>query len=63
MSKAAAGDWESSKFTSLNEAENQLMGAYLAVPEDKRESLVLEITKIATDEIKRFRRSHKDEEK
>ena len=63
MSKAAVGDWESSTFTSLNEAENQLMGAYLAVPEDKRESLVLEITKIATDEIKRFRRSHKDEEK
>ena len=63
LAKAAGSDWKSSEFSSLNEAENQLMGAYLAVPEEQREALVLEITKIATEEIKRIRRHSKDDSK
>jgi hypothetical protein len=63
LSKAAEGNWQASTFTSLNEAENQLMGAYLAVPQEQREALVLEITKIAIDEVKRIRSSRKDSDK
>ena len=49
-------------FSSLNEQENRLMGAYLAVPEELREEKVIEITRIACSEIKRCRREHADAE-
>ena len=62
LANKAAADWKPSTFESLNESENQLMGAYLAVPEENREELVIEITKIARDEIKRLRRARKDSE-
>ncbi len=63
LARAAESGWQSSEFSSLNESENQLMGAYLAVPAEEREALVLEITKIATEEIKRIRRNRKDDDK
>lgn len=63
LAKAADARWQASEYSSLNEAENQLMGAYLAVPQEQREAIVLEITKIATDEVKRIRRNRKESDK
>ena len=60
MEKNIQGEWQKSAFESLNDEENLLMGAYLALPVELREERVLEITRIAKDEIKRIRRSQKD---
>ena len=62
MAKAAEGDWKASAYESLSQDENELMGAYLAVPQELREEKVLEITRIARDEIKRIRRQQNAEE-
>ena len=45
-------------YSSLTEQENRLMGAYLAVPEELREEKVIEVTRLACNEIKRCRREH-----
>lgn len=62
LAKAAADNWEPSAFESLTEDENKLMGAYLAIPQEQREEKVLEITRMACDEIKRIRRTQKETE-
>ena len=59
MAKKAAPEWQPSAFESLSAEENRLMGAYLAVPEESREELVLEVVKIARDEIRKIRRTQK----
>ena len=57
MEKGIPGEWSKSEFTSLDDEENLVMGAYLALPAELREERVLEVTRIAKDEIKRIRRT------
>lgn len=57
MSKDIRGEWSKSEFTSLDEDENLIMGAYLALQEELREEKVLEITRLAQNEIKHIRRT------
>ena len=60
MAKNLKDAWSKSSFESLDEEENLLMGAYLAHPEEEREAKVLEIVRLAQDEMKKIRRSQKE---
>ena len=58
LSRDCPADWKPSSFTSLNEAENRMMGAYLATPEAERESKVLEVTAMVTEILRKQRRAN-----
>ena len=57
MSKEIHGEWKPSAFESLTEDENHLMGAYLALPEEAREEKVLQVVRLAQEEMKNIRRA------
>ena len=57
ISKEIHGEWKPSAFESLTEDENCLMGAYLALPEEAREEKVLQVVRLAQEEMKNIRRS------
>jgi hypothetical protein len=47
---------EATKFTSLSHDENVLMGNYLALPPEKQDELLAELTEKATAEVRRQRK-------
>ena len=52
----AAGEYEATMFTSLTADENNLMGAYLALPEEKRSELLLKLVAETTESLKQKRK-------
>ncbi|MCQ2380071.1 MAG: hypothetical protein MJ025_04020 [Victivallaceae bacterium] len=56
MLQKASNDAAPSKYQSLSQDENRLMGYFLALSPEEQESRIAEITKIATDELKERRK-------
>jgi hypothetical protein len=54
--EAAGTQTTPTSFKSLNTQENKVMGAYLAIPEEKREVELLKLTEIAIAEVQKRRR-------
>ena len=52
----AAGEFEPTEYTSLTAAENKIMGAYLAIPEEIRDEVLLKLVEDATLKLQEKRK-------